>query len=430
MDKESLRERTIKRGLATWKPLDISTLAAGELAEQEGVVNVLGRDSIRQGITLIEGAADFEASMRDLLFELDLLELDQEQQIALNRFLTEKQALALRVSGQLLVLAAQEYDAQVQGIIMDAREYAAAIESEGVELQKQRALMDVKKGEAQLEETQSRIMLELVERRNQEIELAKAKVEVARANVRAILADVAAEEAGVRVVRAELEVAKAEADKAELIADVAMIMADIVVRGLARIKLAVDTAELEAAFTFIEQRLDDMMAIAEEKLDTAELQLSYEKLLNAEVAYYQEAEERHIDLEKARMAMMERIGQYERMKQALADQCSRTRKDVRQAKREALTQVKSNADVALMLANTWSDRFLNEATRLASKSQNIVEHHVRTYSQTISKGTVMPVGGPSGVGLLGDEFVGGAPSITIADASASDQNCNDQEHYP
>lgn len=176
----------------------------------------------------------FTADLRDRLFDLDMLGLEQDQQLAAERFHAERQALALKIAGETLLLAAKEYGVQVDAIIMAAREYAAVIDREGIELQKQRALMDVKKEGAHLQEVEARLLLELVERRNQEIELAKAKVEVARANIRALMADIQAEEAELRVVRAELEVAQAEADKAGLIADVAQILADIVVRGLAK----------------------------------------------------------------------------------------------------------------------------------------------------------------------------------------------------
>ena len=354
MDKQALRDRTIKRGLAIWKPLDPVELAADELAGQETVLNVLGQDSARQGIIAVDEATNFQAGLRDQLFELDLMRLDQDQRITFQRYLTEKQALA-----------SKEYDAQVQAIIMDAREYAATIDREGIELEKRRALMDVQKEEVHLQEVQSRIMLELFEQRNQEIDLAKVKIEVARANVRAIMADIEAEEAEVRLVRAELEVAKVEADKAELIADVALIMADIVVRGLARIRLAVETAELDAEFTFIAQRLSDFMAISQVKLDTEDLRISYEKLINAEVALMEESQREQLDLEKIRMAMVERIQAFEEAKQRLADVCAKAQKDVEEAQKEAFAQVRSNAEIELDKARTWVEMLINGAESAA-----------------------------------------------------------------
>jgi len=427
MDKDSLRERAVARGLATWKPLDPVDLAVNELADQEETLNLLGRDSIRQGITAIDEAANFAAGLRDQLFELDLMSLDQEKQIALNRYLTEKQVLALHVAGELLLLAAKEYDAQVQGIIMDAREYAATIDREGIELQKQRALMDMRKEEAHFEEVRSRILLELVERRNQEIELARAKVEVARANVRAVLADIQAQEAEVRLIRAELEIAEAEADKAGLIADVAMILADIVTRGLARIRLAVETAELGAAFTFIAQSLEDLLAIAAVKLNTEEIRLAYEKLLHSEVALLEEAQERQIDLEKLRMAMLERLQDFEQERQRLADLCARTIKNVEQAHKEALAQVRSDSEVELDKMRTWAEMLVNGAQATASRFQEIREFHTRHYGQKIIKGTYIAGGGGASFGTGTISSL--PPQTVIPDVSVSDQQCSQEEPY-
>jgi hypothetical protein len=290
------------------------------------------------------------------------------------------------MAGETLLLAAKEYGVQVDAIIMAAREYAAVIDREGIELQKQRALMDVKKEGAHLQEVEARLLLELVERRNQEIELAKAKVEVARANIRALMADIQADEAELRVVRAELEVAQAEADKAGLIADVAQILADIVVRGLAKIKLAVDTAELEAAFGFIEQRLTDMINIATAKMGTEEIKLAYEKLLNAEVAYLQQARITHVNIEKLKTAMAERLLAFEQSQQSWADLSVKGVKDNEQARKQALAQAKHNATMALNAAQTNAAIMGHSAQKAVNSFHTLTTQLFRTYRHIIRKG--------------------------------------------
>ncbi len=384
MDRKTLQERAVKRGLATWRPLDPIELAVNELADQEATLNLLGQDSIRQGMVAADEAAYFQDSLRDRLLDLDMLALEQDQELARKRIHAERQALALRIAGEVLLLEAKKYDVQVQDVIMAAKEYAAEIDRESIELQKQRALMDIKKEEAHLEEVQSRILLELVERRNQEIELARAKVEVARANVRALLADIAAEEAEIRVIRAELEVAEAEADKAGLMADVAQILADIVVRGLAKIKLAVETAELEASFGFITQRLKDLLAIASAKLSTEELKLAYEKLINAQVALYEEAQKDSIDLERLRMAMAERLQAYQQWQQTLADDAVIALKKIEQFKKDSLTKQKHRTDVALSAARAAADIAVSNA-RANTRVFQIRSETQREFLQKIRK---------------------------------------------
>jgi multidrug resistance efflux pump len=171
------------------------------------------------------------------------------------------QVLAYKVAGEEALLAAKRYDVLVQARIMLAKEYAAEVEREQIALQRDRAKMDIKKEEAHLAEVKSRIMLEYYERAQVEVDIAKAQLQVAQANVRAVMAEIAAEEAMLKAVQAELEVAMVDAERATLIADIAGIFADIVVRGLAKIKLAVETAEIEAGFEFIQQKLDDLLVI-------------------------------------------------------------------------------------------------------------------------------------------------------------------------
>jgi hypothetical protein len=313
---------------------------------------------------------------------------------------------------------------------MDAREYAAAIDREGIELQKQRALMDIKKEGAHLQEVEARILLEMIERRNQEIELAKAKVEVAKANVRAILADIQAQEADVRVIRAQLEVVKTEADKAGLIADVAQIMADIVVRGLAWVKLAVETAEINAAFGFIESRLNDMLEIAAIKLASEEVKLAYEKLLYAEVALMEAEQREQIDIEKLKMSMAERLLDYEQYRQKLADACARALKITEEAHKEALAQVKSSAEIAHDKTQKWSESSVIKVQAAVSRVQKIVEYHVRHDGQKIIKGFYSSQGGSGNVmaseGMLS---AGQAPGTSIPDVSVSGQRCSYEEPY-
>lgn len=425
MDRTGLRERAIKRGLATWKDFGAGS---GEHLPSEGTVNRLGRDTIRQAMAAADEEAAFEAAARDRLLELEMLELEHEQQKALNRYLAEKKALAYRVAGERLLLAAREYAVQVDALVMEARKYAALIDREGIELQKRRALMDLRKAEAQLEELDARLLLEILERRNQEIALARAKVEVAQANVRAVLAEVQAQEAEVRVIRAQLEVLRAEAEKADLIADVAQIMADIVVRGLARIRLAVETAEVDAAFGFVEQRLQDVLATLDVRRSTEELRAAYEELIKAEVAYQEEAQKAQTDLEKLRMAMLERLQDFEQEKQRLADHCAKVLKDVEQQHREALAQVKTNAEIALHTVNQWAEALLTQARVAADKYRETAYYHVRHYSQKIIKG-FYSTAGPVRTGSGEEGMTGPPPQTAIPDISVSGQRCNYEEPY-
>jgi len=98
-----------------------------------------------------------------------------------------------------------------------------------------------------------------------EADVAKAQVEVAKAQVRAVEAQIAAGEAEVELVDAQVKIAMAQAEKAELQAKVAMIFADIVTRGLALIRLGVETQEVADSFTWVTMKLTDMLALWNER---------------------------------------------------------------------------------------------------------------------------------------------------------------------
>ena len=107
------------------------------------------------------------------------------------------------------------------------------------------------------------------------------------------------------------------------------------------------------------------MAISQVKLDTEDLRISYEKLLNAEVALMEESQREQLDLEKIRMAMVERIQAFEEAKQRLADVCAKAQKDVEEAQKEAFAQVRSNAEIELDKARTWVEMLINGAESAA-----------------------------------------------------------------
>lgn len=282
MDRASLKDRTIKRGEAVWQDYDLDNLTEGT-ARVEGQIDQLGRDTIRQGIAIVDGAAEFEAEQRDKLFDLQMDGVEQDRRLAYEKYRTQLQVLAYKIAGEMAILASKEYDVQVQAYIMTAKEFAAEVEREQIALQKSRALMDMKKEEAHLKRTESEILLEYVNRQQVAVDIAKARLQAAQAVVRAVTTQVEAEQMELRVVQADLDIVMAEVERATLLADIALIFADIIVRGLAKIKLEVETAEIAAAFLSIQSKLDDMLAIWADRKTLEEVREQYEKLFLVEV---------------------------------------------------------------------------------------------------------------------------------------------------
>ena len=163
-------------------------------------------------------------------------------------------------------LAAAQADLQVKEA--NAKVYYESVQQAqvGTELAKTelavtKTELDVDKEELRLAKTQANIYLETINQKQVEADIAKAQVDVAKAHVRAILADIAAGEADIRVITAEIEQYMAQADKAGLRADVAMIFAEILTKQLSAVKLDMGQAEITAGFEFIQQKLDDALAL-------------------------------------------------------------------------------------------------------------------------------------------------------------------------
>jgi hypothetical protein len=457
MDATALKERTLSRNAGLWQNWDVAGIAVG-LAGLEDLVNRVSRDMVRMPLAIIDEAAQFQAEQRDKLYQLDLEEVETHRFIAKEKYETQLQVLAYKVAGEEALLAAKRYDVAVQSFIMAAKEYAAEVEREQIALQRDRAQMDIQKEEAHLEEVKSKIQLEYVERAQVEVDIAKAKLQVAQANVRAVMAGIEAEEAELKVVQAELEVAMIQAEKATLIADIAHIFADIVVRGLAKIKLAVETAEIEAGFEFIQQKLDDLLAIWGDKIAIENLRASYEELYRQEVEEQTEAAKELEDLKKTQQRAETEVFFFEKDKvdgdntipemraggrsqadrqeihealegagykgagQSITD-CALEKQDNLFDKKVAMAWLKQHGDAEKEGVAQWAKLLINAAHRKISKYKEYFEYEKRTFSQRIHKGffAVTAPGAPGGVVQTSQE-----PVVDLIDQDVAKAECQSQ----
>jgi len=442
MERTELRKRTIERGEAVWQDYDVLGLTEGT-ARVEDQINQLGRDTIRQGIAIVDGAAAFEGAQRDKLHELQLVEVEQDVWLAREKHLAQQQILAMKIAGEKALLAAREYDIQVQAFIVTAKEFAARIEREQIALQKSRALMDIKKEEAHLTRTGSEILLEFVNQQNVQVDIAKAKVEAAKAAVRAVTTEVEAKQAELRVVQAELEIIMAEVEAATLTADIAHIYADIIIRGLAKIKLAVETAEIEAGFTFIQSKLDDMLAIWADRRTMEEIRADYERLFLDEALKQLPLQKQVEDLRLEQQNREIEVFYFEKDKldggsgliqqmrpggisdedwnaitAALSNrnytgsgisiaQCEKMKKDAQELKRENLAQIKYWGERFIRNMTAYVEVLISAAHASVASNSVIQEFEKRIFSQKIHKG-FFAMGGGCGVSF--DDEDNDAPS--------------------
>jgi hypothetical protein len=461
MDAAALRERTLARNDSLWVNWDTGGVAAG-LVGLENLINRVSQDIVRYDLAIQDGEASFQAAQRDKLHNLEMEEVETNQLIARAKYEAKMQVLALKVAGEEALLAAKRYDVLVQARIMLAKEYAAQVEREQIALQRDRAKMDIKKEEAHLAEVQSRIMLEYFERAQVEVDIAKAQLQVAQANVRAVMAEIAAEEAMLKAVQAELEVAMVDAERATLIADIASIFADIVVRGLAKIKLAVETAEIEAGFGFIQQKLDDLLAIWDDKITVEEVRAQYEALLKTEVDKQTQESIVLEDLKKTQMKadvevfffekdkvdgadtipemraggrsyedqqilhdVLDEVrekGRFEGIGQSITD-CEVVRQDNLFEEKKIYTELKHDSEAQLDKVRKWAEVLINKAHAKVSQYREIFDYEIRNFSQKIHKGffaTQFPGAGPAPSAE--------PPEVDLSDKKVSKEEC-DQDQY-
>ena len=255
-----LQARTRLRNSSVWVPFDWGGVMQ-PLTRQEEYINRIYRPFIEGYMAETDELFAIKEYQAEKLNELENAKITQDGQIAEADAAAKRLAIAIRLAGEEYVQVARLFDASVKAQIMAAREYAAEVEREQIELEKLRAQLGVAKAEARLKEINAEIYYEYVRRMEVEVDKLRAQVQVAQANVRALLADINAREAELTVIESELKEAMTIAEKATLQADVASIYAEIVVKGLAKIKLAVETAEIAAGFTYIQTKLNDLLAI-------------------------------------------------------------------------------------------------------------------------------------------------------------------------
>lgn len=455
---EELKIRTLERGKATWTNYDQQGIAAGLLPLEE-LVNQLGKDSVRQGIIVIDGAAEFETVQRQKLEAVELEEIIVGERIAHEKYETRIQVLAYKVAGEKALLAARQYEISVQSFIMTAKEFAARVEREQIWLQKKRALMDIRKEEARLEEIQAKIMLEYLERANVEVEIARTKLKVAQENVKVVLAQLDVKEAELKVIKADLEIAMSEAEKSALIAEVAHIYADIITRGLAKVKLKVEEAEIAVGFEFIQKKLDDLLAIYGRRIDVEKLRAKFEEIIQHEV---HKLTEQQMRLEDQKLTASEhevenfffikdkvdgnrvipemRAGgrnpedffhlhqilenlDYKGSGQTITE-CEVEKRDALYDKKEELKNTQHKSERLLRNVGRWAELLTNAAHRAVSKFTRITEYEARVFSQKIHKGffAVSIGGGP------GQVIEGEVPEAALPQEGITMPECEQQPY--
>jgi hypothetical protein len=295
---QELKDRTRARNRTIFHlPLDYLN-ALAPLRKEAEVLNSLGMPMIEGYMAATDEIFFVKNYEQQVESDLEYRKLENQQRIADADAATERAKLAYKLAAEEYVQNARLYDARVQALIMAAREYAAEVEREQIELERLRSILAVEKQETRLKEINAEIYYEYVKRMEVEVDVARAKLDVAKANTRAVLADIQAQEAELEITEAELQEAMQVAEKATLQADVAAIYAEIITKRLSEIRLDVSRAEIEAGFRYVQSKLNDLLGIWDIRTRTVNLRTQNEQEIYDEVMQLLAVEEAAEDIKK------------------------------------------------------------------------------------------------------------------------------------
>lgn len=352
-NKLNLEARTRFRNDTVWIALGWGGLMT-PLAGEEAVLNVLYQPTVEGYMAISDEVFNVKESQRDQSIEQSQAEVNQERQLADAKMATEREKLAIEHVTDEYVLAVRLYDAKVRTLIMGAKEYAAEVEREQIGIEKRRAELAVAKEELHLEEVNAKIFYEAIQKAMVEADLARSQLEVAKAHVRAIMADIQAQRAELDVIEAEIKEAMAVADKATLQADVAMIMAEVITKQLADIRLDVSRKEIEAGFTYIQTKLNDLLAVWEVRTRQENLKTASEADIVAELLLILAAEKRAEDLRLIEADDNREVFQHEREETAANLESEAELKTSWRDNKLALADEKYQEDISTMDATSWA----------------------------------------------------------------------------
>lgn len=386
---DEAKQRALDRNTALWVSLD----GAGYLTDVlslETLEDALGSALIGQHLAIVDEAVNWDAMLRDKLYEVDIEDVLADKQIALEKFQTSRQVLAYHIAGENYLLAAREYEVQVESLIMTAKEFAAAVERESLTLEIDRAQMDLRREQAHLVEIGAQILIEQYEQQRVQVDIARAQLDVAKAGVDVVMADVAIKEAQVKLVDAEFEIAMADVDKATLQADIATIYADIIVRGLAKIRYYVESAEIDVGFSVIQEKLTDTLNLVHERTLVENLVRQYEESELAELAHLTTAKEALEDLQTASQQATEDVWAFEK---ALSEEIKGEEVTVRDqefTERQDVAKVKSAGKITVDNKDLWAHRILNAAQRWVYTNAIHASQNLEYSSSLYHKGVITP----------------------------------------
>jgi hypothetical protein len=357
-----LNDRARGRAASIFQAWDLLQIAA-PLGNLESLLNQTHRHRVEQLLAISNRAADIHEDQHQRETMQSMAEIAQDERVAQDKYNTGIQRNAIRLAAEEVAIAVKLYDAEVRGIIMSAREYAAAIERDLIALEAARAAMDVRKQQLKLIKVTCEIQEQAVQRAMVQADIAKAKLAAAKARVQVLMAEYEANQAEIKVIQTELEEVKAEVEKMTLRADVAMIFADIVTRKLAETKFDVENTHLLEQFEYVAWKLADMLKRWDLAIQTAGVHEQAEIDIMDIFYLLIEADRQEHLLSLYKIVKDTELLAYERGRTMSDTELATMGSHTWREARAELLEMKYTTWKALLEADGWAKRTINAAKR-------------------------------------------------------------------
>jgi hypothetical protein len=366
IEKLKLAQRTRNRNAQTWLSLDAGGILA-PLVPLEIDLDTLASPCIENFMAISDEAWGIKEQQRDRTVELSQAEVEQDRAIADAKAATGRAKIAIERTADEYTLAVKVYDARVKSLIMGAKEYAALAECEQLANEESRAGLAVDKEGLRRAKVQAEIFLETIQQAQVQADFARAQVDVAKAHVRVAMAGIEAGKAEVDLIEAQTQKYVAEAEKATLHADVAMIWAEIVTKKLSEIKLDIGQKEIAAGFTYIQTKLDDMLALYDLRRLLEEIRTEAETELQGEISLSMVADKAQEDLRETEVDNARVAFTYEEDQTALNIQQDAAQREAHVLARNRLSDQRLLHSMRRDEKQSWAQELINMAQKYVHK---------------------------------------------------------------
>lgn len=364
---KDLQERTRLRNTTLWVSINPGNIL-DPIQSEVDMLRHLGAPGINGYIDIQEEEFGIKEYQRDTMVQLENDKITQDERIINAEAATKRELLAIKLTTEKYVLEVEKFDSMVKDQLMLAREYVSKIEQEQLSVEGLNSAIAVQKSINHLKEINAEKRLEYIKQKETEVDIKRNEIEALKAQVNSLLADNAAIEAEASVIESEVKEKMTMADKISLQADIASIFAEVIVKGLVKTKFAVERDAIAAGFGYIQSKLEDVIALWNERSRIENLRTKNEEDIYQEILSDIETKKAAIDLKSDEMSYSETLQGYREDQESTYLDYDQTLINNRLSANKSLAKTKSEGDISINDATASAKKQVNTAQRTVYKN--------------------------------------------------------------